>query len=192
MSLSSSVSDPYPDFTLGLTSIGSRSRSKDAKKKSSAIPKNLNFQELCVLSVDSGFFWCLEVPGTSCRLKKKCLGSETRSGSDVFGPPGSVSQRYGSGSFYHQAKIVTSKTTLDTSCYVTFYDFLSLKNYVNLPSKSNEQKYFFVGVLKVSGENNRNRIRGMDPRIRIKNVADPQHCLEKLQFFYKEELWCLG
>jgi hypothetical protein len=45
----------------------------------------------------------------------------------VFGPPGSGSgstgQRYGSGSFYHH-----------------LFDFLSLKNDVNVPSKSNKQK----------------------------------------------------
>jgi hypothetical protein len=46
----------------------------------------------------------------------------------VFGPPGSgfISQRYGSGSFYHQAKILI-KTLIP-------YDFLYLKNDVNVPS----------------------------------------------------------
>jgi hypothetical protein len=51
----------------------------------------------------------------------------------IFGPPGSgsINQRYGSGSgsFYHQAKIVR-KTLIPT---VT-----SLKNYENVPSKSNK------------------------------------------------------
>jgi hypothetical protein len=41
-------------------------------------------------------------------------------------------------------------------------DFLSLKNDVNIPSKSNKQKIFFklvfVGVLKVNDENSRIRI----------------------------------
>jgi hypothetical protein len=43
----------------------------------------------------------------------------------VFGPPGSgsVSQRYGSGSFYHSAR----KTLL-----LTVFDFLSLKNEVRV------------------------------------------------------------
>jgi hypothetical protein len=62
----------------------------------------------------------------------------------VFGPPGSgtgsTSQRYGSGSgscsgsgsFYHHAKIVLKTLTL--------FDFLSLKNDVNVASKSNKQK----------------------------------------------------
>jgi hypothetical protein len=61
----------------------------------------------------------------------------------VFGPPGSgsTSQRYGSGSgsFYHHAKIVRKKN-LDSFYFVTLFDFLSLKNDVNVPSKSNKQK----------------------------------------------------
>ncbi len=58
----------------------------------------------------------------------------------VFGPPGSgsVSQMYRSGSFHHQAKIVR-KTLIPTVLWFLF-DFLSLKNYVNVPSKSNKQK----------------------------------------------------
>jgi hypothetical protein len=62
----------------------------------------------------------------------------------VFGPPrsGSISQRYGygSGSFYHQTKIVR-KPLLPTVLSL-LYDFLSLKNEVNVPSKSNMQKNF--------------------------------------------------
>jgi hypothetical protein len=45
----------------------------------------------------------------------------------VFGPPGS-------GSFYHHAKIV--RKTFIPYYFVTLFDFLSLKNYVNVPSKS--------------------------------------------------------
>ncbi len=52
----------------------------------------------------------------------------------VFGPPGS-------GSFHHQPKIVR-KTLIPTVLWPLF-DFLSLKNYVNVPSKSNKQKNFF-------------------------------------------------
>ncbi len=63
----------------------------------------------------------------------------------VYGPPGSgsISQRYGSGSgsFYHQAKIVW-KTLIPTVLWLLL-DFLSLKNYVNVPSKSNKQRNFF-------------------------------------------------
>ncbi len=55
----------------------------------------------------------------------------------VFGPPGSgsTSQRYGSGSgsFYTHAKIV--KKNLDSFYFVTLFDFLSLKNDVNVPFK---------------------------------------------------------
>jgi hypothetical protein len=57
----------------------------------------------------------------------------------AFGPPGSgsISQRYGSGSFYHQEKTVR-KTLISTvfGLLVT----LSLKNDVKVPSKSNKQK----------------------------------------------------
>ncbi len=69
----------------------------------------------------------------------QCCGSEFGSGSVgsicVFGPPGSgsLSQRYGSGSFYHQAKILNSKKSLDSYCFVTFFYFLPLKNYLNVP-----------------------------------------------------------
>jgi hypothetical protein len=49
----------------------------------------------------------------------------------VFGPPGS---RSGSGSFYHQAKI--ERKTLILIALRLLLDFLSLKNDVNIPSKS--------------------------------------------------------
>jgi hypothetical protein len=48
----------------------------------------------------------------------------------VFGPSGS-------GSFYHQATM--GKKNLDFYCFVTFHDFLFLKNDGSLLSKSNEQ-----------------------------------------------------
>ncbi len=50
----------------------------------------------------------------------------------VFGPPGS-------GSFYHQAKIVR-KTLIRPTVLLLLFDFLSLKNYVNVPVKSNKKK----------------------------------------------------
>jgi hypothetical protein len=53
----------------------------------------------------------------------------------VFGPLGLGS---GFGSFYHQAKIV--RKTLIPNVLWLIYDFLSLKNDVNVPSKSNKQK----------------------------------------------------
>jgi hypothetical protein len=74
-----------------------------------------------------------------------------------FVPPGSgsgsTSQRYGtgsgsgscsgsgSGSFYHHAKIVGKN--LDSYFVVTLFDFLSLKNEVNLASKSNKHKKLY-------------------------------------------------
>jgi hypothetical protein len=84
----------------------------------------------------------------------------------VFGTPGSgsgsISQRYRSGSFYQQAKIV--RKTLIPAALSLIFDFLTLKIDVNVPSKSNNQKsfflnLFFVGVLKVNDENSRIRIR---------------------------------
>jgi hypothetical protein len=72
---------------------------------------------------------------------RPCFGSTPGSVPDpnppdphVFGPPGSgsrsMSQRYGSGFFYHHAKIES-----DSFYFVILFDFLSLKNYVNVPSK---------------------------------------------------------
>jgi hypothetical protein len=81
----------------------------------------------------------------------------------VFGPSGSVGQGYWSGSFYHQAKNVR-KPLIPTVLWLLLV-FLSLKNDVNVPSKtrSNKQKTFFkfdfCCVLKVSDENSRIRIQ---------------------------------
>ena len=50
----------------------------------------------------------------------------------VFGPPGS-------GSFYHRA-IIVRKTLILTILLGTLFDFLSLKNDVNVASKSYKQK----------------------------------------------------
>jgi hypothetical protein len=56
----------------------------------------------------------------------------------VFGPPG-----YGSGPDpYHQAKIV--RKTLIPTVFLIRFDFLSLKNDVNVPSKSKKQNNFFL------------------------------------------------
>jgi hypothetical protein len=58
-----------------------------------------------------------------------------------------------------------SKKNLDSYRFVTsLYDFLSLKNDVNVPSKSIKQKNLgkklvFVGILKINDENSRSRIR---------------------------------
>jgi hypothetical protein len=76
----------------------------------------------------------------------------------VFGPSGSVSMRYGSGSFYHQAKIVRKLSI--PSVLRLLYDFLSyLKNDVSVALKSNKKKNFLVEILKISDENSRIRSR---------------------------------
>ncbi len=56
---------------------------------------------------------------------------------------GSSSQRYGSGSgsFYHQAKILR-KTLIPTVLWLLF-DFLSLNNDLNVPSKRISRKTYF-------------------------------------------------
>ncbi len=104
----------------------------------------------------------------------------------VCGPAGSgsISQRYGSGSgsgsFYNKAKIVR-KTLIPTVSWLLL-DFLSLKNYVNVTSKStvpNKQKNFFsknwvlfcwnleVQWRKYQDQdpNPDSLVRGIDPRI---------------------------
>jgi hypothetical protein len=57
-------------------------------------------------------------------------------------------------------KKIVRKTSIPTVlCFL--YDFSSMKNDVNVPSKSNKQnleKTFFVDVLKVTDENSRIRI----------------------------------
>ncbi len=77
----------------------------------------------------------------------------------VFGPPGSrsgsISQRYGSGSFYHQAKI--AKQNLDSYCFVTTVWL-----------------FIFSFLLRLEGEWRKYQdpkpdplVWGMDPRIRF-------------------------
>jgi hypothetical protein len=65
------------------------------------------------------------------------------SGSVCFGPPGSgsIGTRYESGSFYHHAKIV--RKTLIPTVVCLLYELLSLKNDVNVASKSNSKKLIF-------------------------------------------------
>ncbi len=72
----------------------------------------------------------------------------------VFGPPGSgsISQRYGSesssgsgsGSFYDQAKIV--RKILISTVLWPLLGFLSLKNNVKVPSKSNSRNTFLTKI----------------------------------------------
>ncbi len=85
----------------------------------------------------------------------------------VFGPPGSGSgfgsiiQGYESrsGSFYHQAKIVRKTLTPGTALWLLF-DFLSLKNDVNVPSKSNKQKSFFKNCFLLASWRSMTKIAG--------------------------------
>jgi hypothetical protein len=78
----------------------------------------------------------------------------------VFMPPGSgsISLRFGSGSgsFYHQANIVRRNLILLLNFFLTF---LSFKNDVNVPLKTNQQKTFLYCILKVNDEISRIRIR---------------------------------
>ncbi len=93
----------------------------------------------------------------------------------VFGPPGSGSISQRSGSFYHQAKIVR-KTLISTVLWLLF-DFLSLENDVNVPSKSTvpviSRKTFFYLVFVASWRSMTKiadpdpLVRAIDPRIRI-------------------------
>ncbi len=85
-----------------------------------------------------------------------------------LGPSGKLALPFkndsGSGSLYHQAKIVRITGTLIPTVLWLLFDFLSLKIFVNVASKSNKQKtfflnLFFVGVLKVNDENSKIRIR---------------------------------
>jgi hypothetical protein len=73
---------------------------------------------------------------------------------------------------------------------VTFYDFLSVNNDANVPSKSNRQKTF-VGILKVAEEKNRTRDAfgagsvsqkyGSEVPDPYQNVTDLEHCNMMLQ-----------
>jgi hypothetical protein len=75
--------------------------------------------------------------------------------------------------FFHQAKIV--RKTLIPTVFWLILDFLSSKNDVNEPSKSNKQENFFTEIvfcwhLEVQWRKQQDPdplVRGMDPRIRI-------------------------
>jgi hypothetical protein len=87
---------------------------------------------------------------------------------DVFGP-------LGSGSFYHQAKLVR-KTLIPTVLWL-LYDFFSLKNYVNVPSKSNKQKTLLISWRSLTKKQDLDPdplVRGMDPH---QIFMDLHHCL---------------
>ncbi len=78
----------------------------------------------------------------------------------VFGPLGS-----GSGSFYHQATIV--RKTLIRTVLWPLLNFLSLKNDVNVPSKSYKQKNFFKSSFLLASGRSMTRIAGSRSASRI-------------------------
>ncbi len=127
-----------------------------------------------VRNMDASFSFLHESLTSFNTTKSQCCGSGSESwsvGSIVY-----VFGTAGSGSFYHQVKIVR-KTLIFTAKWLLF-DFLPLKNDVNVPLKSNQQnnfkKKFFVCILKVYDENSGSEyrtdpsVRGMDPRIQIR------------------------
>ncbi len=89
-----------------------------------------------------------------------------------------------------------SKKNLDSYYFVTLFDFLSLKNDVNVPSKSNKQKKLckkisfllasWRSMTKIAGSGSTNQRHGSadpdpDPP---QNVMDPQHW-----FFFLKKDW---
>ncbi len=86
-----------------------------------------------------------------------------------------------------------SKKNLDSFYFVTHFDFLSLKNDVNVPSKSNTQKkkVFLLAswrsMTKIAGSGSgstsqKHGSEDPDPDL-PQNVMDPEHC------FYEQHLW---
>jgi hypothetical protein len=71
---------------------------------------------------------------------------------------GSFSQKYRSGSFYHQAKIV--RKTMTPTVLLLFYDFLSVKNENDVPSKSNKQKKSSRSLTKIAGSGSAPKCHG--------------------------------
>jgi hypothetical protein len=78
-----------------------------------------------------------------------------------------------------------TKKNIDSYCFVTSLWFLSLKNDVKVPLKSNKQKNL-VDVLKVTDENSRIRIRTKISWIR--NTAPNEICLFRI-FFLQESTY---
>jgi hypothetical protein len=83
---------------------------------------------------------------------------------NIFGS-GSISLRYGSGSFCHQATLVKKPWFL---IFCDFFDFLSFKNYVKVPSKSIKQNNFLYICFLLASWRSRMKIAGrIRSRIRI-------------------------
>ncbi len=108
----------------------------------------------------------------------------------------------GSGSFCHKAKIV--RETLISTILWLLFDFLSLKNYVKVPSKStyNAENFFFnsffVGILKVDDEiegsgsiSQRHGSTDVDPDPDPhQNVMDPEHWFEVSPLLCQKKIEC--
>ncbi len=111
---------------------------------------------------------------------------------------GSISQKYwsGSGSYYHQAKIV--RKTLIPNALWPLFDFLSLKNEINVPLKNKKQKNLkkfcccllpsWRSLTKIAGSGSasgsisqRHGSANADPDPR-QNFMDPQHQLSRKSF----------
>jgi hypothetical protein len=117
------------------------------------------------------------VAAITCRLHAVFFIDVFYSVADVFGPPGFVSQRYGScsgsGSFYHQAKKVR-KTLIPTSYFFMAFIFEKLCKctFKKYKQKKLDKKLIkisiFIAVLKVTDEKSRIRIRWSEIRIRTK------------------------
>ncbi len=119
-------------------------------------------------------------------FRKQCCGSGSV-GSICFWPRGS-------GSFYRQAKIV--RKTLIPTVLRPLYDFLSVKNDVNVPSKSKKQKNletFFCWRLEGHWRKYQDLdpdplFRGMDPRIRIRTkISWISNTVRKIPFSWKTD-----
>ncbi len=120
---------------------------------------------------------------SNCRRGRTLQGSVADPNPDPYGPHGSGSinhsYSYGSGLFYHQAKIVR-KTLIPTVLWLFYF----------LSSKSNKQNNFFLLVFlaswrsmtKIAGSgsasgSNSQRHWSADPDPH-QNVMDPQHCFK--------------
>ncbi len=133
-------------------------------KNKKTLPENLSLSSqkygFRIRDPGSGknLFW---IPDPGPRVKK-AQDPGSGSATPVFRPHGSrsVSTRYGSGFFYHQ---IVRKTLNPTVLFCDFFmTYLSLKNDVNVASKSNKPKNLeekLIAVLKVADENSRIRIR---------------------------------
>ncbi len=101
-------------------------------------------------------------------------------------------------SFYHQAK-KARKPFIPTILWL-LYDFLSLKNDVNVSSKSNKQKNleekncFLLASLrsmtKIAGSGAESIVRGTDPRIRTKMSRIRNTVEQVLDFHRPSKMLC--